>query len=222
MFDYSRVMVIVAHPDDGEPQVGGTIARFIHKGATVHHLIAVTPSVAKDASTLEGHKGERTREAIAAAKVLGVQHTVFLSFDEYSLAHTTPAVQTFDKYVLDFAPELIITHGEVDTQQDHVTVSKIAHTLARKNRIAVWEMGHSFPGGLKSDRPQPNLFVDITAYFAQKKQAVHCYKSQIERYGANWTGGITARDRYYGSMLGLEGENVMYAEAFVVAKMVWL
>lgn len=222
MFDYSRVMVIVAHPDDCEPQVGGTIARFIHKGATVQHLIAVTPSLAKDASPLQGHKGERTLEAIEAAKVLGVQHTVFLSFDEYALAHTSPTVQVFDKYVLDFAPQLIITHGEVDTQQDHVTVSKIAHTLARKNRIAVWEMGHSFPGGLLPNRPQPNLFVDITAYMGTKMRAVWAYKSQRERYGRNWTTGIMARDRYYGSMLGLEGEDVLYAEAFVVAKMVWL
>jgi N-acetylglucosamine malate deacetylase 1 len=222
MFDYSRVMVIVAHADDCEPQVGGTIARFIHKGSRVTHLIAVVPSLARDGTPIEGHKGQRTLEAIDAARVLGVHHTVFLAFDEYALAHTSPTVQTFDKYVLDFDPELIITHGEADTQQDHVTVSKIAHTLARKNRIAVWEMGHSFPGGLKTDRPQPNLFVDITAYQQQKMNAVWKYHSQTERYGSNWTGGIIARDRYYGSMLGLEGENVQYAEAFVVAKMVWL
>lgn len=222
MFDYSRVMVIVAHPDDCEPQVGGTIARFIHKGAVVHHLIAVVPSLTKDGDPIDGHKGERTLEAIEAAKVLGVHHTVFLAFDEYALAHTAPTVQTFDKYVLAFDPQLIITHGEVDTQQDHVTVSQIAHTLARKNRIAVWEMSHSFPGGMKPNRPQPNLFVDISAYRQQKMNAVWKYQSQIIRYGANWTGGIVARDRYYGSMLGLEGENVQYAEAFVVAKMVWL
>lgn len=222
MFDYSRVMVIVAHPDDCEPQVGGTIARFIHKGATVHHLIAVVPSLSKDGTPIEGHKGERTVEAINAAKVLGVHHTAFLAFDEYALAHTSPIVQLFDAYAQDFAPELIITHGEVDTQQDHVTVSHIAHTLARKNRIAVWEMSHSFPGGLKSSRSQPNMFVDITAYQQQKMRSVAQYHSQIERYGASWMGGIVARDRYYGSMLGLEGEDVLYAEAFVVAKMVWI
>ena len=195
MLDFSRVMVIVAHPDDCEPQVGGTIARFAHKGAFIHHLIAITPSVARDASTIEGHRGERTLEAIEAAKVLGVHHTVFLSFEEYALTHDMPTIQTFDQYVLDFDPQLIFTHGGIDTHQDHVTVSKIAHTLARKNRIALWEMGHSFPGGLLPNRPQPNLFVDITAYQEQKMRAVFKYRSQVERYGANWAGGIKARDR---------------------------
>lgn len=198
------------------------MARFIHKGAQIMTLIAVVPSLSVDGTPIEGHKGERTLEAINAAKVLGVHHTAFLAFDEYALAHTAPVVQLFDLYAQQFSPQLIITHGEVDTQQDHVTVSHIAHTLARKNRIAVWEMGHSFPGGLKSARAQPNMFVDITAYQQQKMRAVAEYHSQVERYGAGWVGGISARDRYYGSMLGLEGEDVLYAEAFVVAKMVWL
>lgn len=198
------------------------MARFVDRGSAVFSIIAVTPSLAKDGSPMFSHKRDRTFETIDAAKSLGVIHTVLLSVDEYSLAHDAKTVQAFDKYVFDFEPDLIITHGQADTQQDHVTVGKIAHTLARKNRIAIWEMSHSFPSGWRVDRPQPNLFVDITKYHDRKMMAVAAYESQIKRYGPNWMEGIEARDRYYGALLNQEGEaETRYAEAFVVAKMVW-
>lgn len=216
-----RVLTFVAHPDDLEPQAGGTIHRLYLDGANILAVTAVTPTLDRNGDQIPGHAKEREREAEEAGRILGIREQVFLRFDQYSLEHRPSHVQSLDEIALSFRPDLLITHGQADTQQDHVTCSKIAHTVGRKNRITIWEMNHSFPGGWVSSRPQPNLFVDITDVHQIKYRACRKYESQMDRY-PGWEEGIEARDRYYGWMLNQEGEaTTTHAEGFVVAKMFW-
>jgi LmbE family N-acetylglucosaminyl deacetylase len=222
-----RVLCLIAHPDDLEPQAGGTIARLTRAGSRVHVLHAITPELDSLGNQVSGHKDERERESMTACQVLGA--TVdFLQCDPDTFSLTQPLVQIFDSEVREFNPDLIITHHEVDTQQDHVVMAKIAQTVGRRNRIATWHLSHSFPGGYLPHRPQPNLFVDITSVQLQKLEAVGSYKSQRQRYEGNgllkdnWIDIIEARDRYYGGMLNQDGmTSTVYAEGFVVGKMVW-
>ena len=220
-----RVLCLVAHPDDLEPQAGGTIARLVSIGAEVEVLHAVTPEIDSSGNIIDGAFERRKEEAVAAGAVLGAKVT-FMDYDPNELVHSQENVQIFDEHASRFAPDLLITHHEVDTQQDHVVVAQIAQTVCRRNRVALWQLGHSFPGGYLPHRPQPNLFVDITSVQPIKMEAVSCYKSQVDRYNGifenNWMETIEARDRYYGGMLNQDGlTSTLYAEGFVVSKTIW-
>jgi LmbE family N-acetylglucosaminyl deacetylase len=221
-----RVLCLVAHPDDLEPQAGGTILRLTDAGSEVHVVHAVTPNLSPDGTPLPDHQSQRETEADQAGSILDIDSSLYLGYDPNDLHHTQSTVQVFDSIVYELAPDLIISHHEIDTQQDHVVMAKIAQTVCRRNHIALWQLSHSFPGGYLSHRPQPNLFVDITSVFDQKMVAVAAYQSQRDRYSGlfenNWLEIIEARDRYYGGMLNQDGlSTTRYAEGFVVSKMVW-
>lgn len=222
---FKRVLCLVAHPDDLEPQAGGTIIRLVEQGAEVQIAHAITPTIDRHGEFFE-HILEREDEGRAAGHGLGASRVWFMGLDPELFLHTQPNVQVFDKLTRDFEPDLIISHHEVDTQQDHVVMANIAQTVCRRNRINLWQITHSVPGGYLPHRPQPNLFVDITSVHERKMDAVRCYKSQVERYSGlfpdNWLEIIKARDRYYGGLLNLDGHSATrYAEGFVAAKMVW-
>lgn len=209
-----RVLCLVAHPDDLEPQAGGTIYRFTSAGSRVHVINAAIPDFP-----------DRDSEATNAATLIGA--TVD-NLKAPSLEYNTATISVFDHLTTEFAPDLIITHHDIDSHQDHITVAQVANTVARRNHITVWQLSHSFPSGYLAHRPQPNLFVDITSVHKRKMAAVSMYKSQIARYSGhglfpdNWLEVIEARDRYFGGMLNQDGHSATrYAEGFVVGKMVW-
>lgn len=221
----SRVLCLVAHPDDLEPQAGGTVTRLVNSGARVHILNAITPNINIHGQVIAGARRRRMEEGRMAATILGAS-VDFLDIDPNDLRHSQHTVQRFDNLTREFDPDLIISHHEVDTQQDHVNVAKIAQTIGRRNRITIWHLSHSFPGGYLAHRPQPNLFVDVTSVYSTKTQALLAYESQRDRYNGlieeNWIQIIEARDRYYGGMLNQDGlDSTVYAEGFVVGKMVW-
>ena len=220
-----KVLCFVAHPDDLEPQAGGTLIRLIDSGADAHIVHAVVPEIDRNGKVIKGAYEKRKKEAMKAAETLGAT-VEFMDFDPNELIHSQDNVQLFDEVASRVDPDLIITHHEVDTQQDHIAVANLAQTVCRRNRIALWQLTHSFPGGYLHNRPQPNLFVDITPVQEAKMVAVRQYKSQMKRYSGlfeqNWMEIIEARDRYYGGMLNQDGlASTRYAEGFVVGKMVW-
>ena len=221
-----RILCLVAHPDDLEPQAGGTIIRFVKAGSEVRIIHAITPDIDAQGGKIEGALDRRRNEARKASIALGTYSAQFLDYHPNDLRHTQATVQVFDNEVAYFDPDLIISHHEVDTQQDHIVMAKIAGTVCRRNRIALWLLSHSFPGGYLPQRPQPNMFVDITSVQEKKMAAISHYESQRKRYDGlqdgNWLEIIEARDRYYGGMLNQDGlSKTSYAEGFVVSKMIW-
>ena len=221
-----RILCLVAHPDDLEPQAGGTIIRFVEAGSEVHIIHAITPDIDRMGNQIADALNRRRSEARSASLALGATTTQFLDYQPNDFSHTQATVQVFDNEVAYFNPDLIISHHEVDTQQDHIVMAKIAETVCRRNRIALWQLSHSFPGGYLPQRPQPNMFVDITSIQEKKMTAISHYESQRKRYDGlldgNWLEIIEARDRYYGGMLNQDGlSKTSYAEGFVVSKMVW-
>ena len=95
-------------------------------------------------------------------------------------------------------------------------VGRIARTLARKNRMSLWELDQTMPGGIEPDAPSPNHFVDISEYAEHKSEAMDCYESQLRRY-PGWAKASDFRDQMYGWQVG-----TYKAEAFRIVKSVWL
>lgn len=192
----NRVAVLSAHPDDAETNAGGTIARLVAEGSQVKVYVSTVPS----------DWTERSRQSIDAVFSLGAD-VYFFHFDPYGFTADFATVQIVEQAIGEFDPDHIISHRVNDSHQDHRTCGLIARSLVRRNRIGLWEMDHSIPGGLIGAEA-PTYFVDISDYQRQKMQAVGIHTIQD-----GWHDTVIARDRYYGGMVGVD-----YAEGFTVVK----
>lgn len=210
------VLCIIAHPDDLEPQAGGTIARLSEtKDVVVVYLCAPQPNGS-------GVDLNREQEAILAGAQLRLTHVEFLRWPAEEVRADFDHISAVDEFCRMVAPTLVIGHGVEDSQQHHREAALIARTLVRRNRIDLWEMDHSMPAGLVDTKPRPNLFVDVTGVYARKMRAVEAYRS-LEAKHPGIRDGIIARDRYYGFMLNQDGDTaVQYAEGFISRRSVWL
>jgi LmbE family N-acetylglucosaminyl deacetylase len=77
---FSSAVVLFAHPDDAEFMCGGTVARWVNEGCTVHYVVITDGSAGSNepGMTRETIMPIREREQRAAADVLGVSSVTFL------------------------------------------------------------------------------------------------------------------------------------------------
>ncbi len=106
-----RVLVIVAHPDDIEFSVAGTIARWVRDGARARYVLCTSGQVGiKDpAVSLEEAAAIREAEQIAAARVVGVEEVVFLRHQDGLLENTIALRRELVREIRRFRPEVLIT-----------------------------------------------------------------------------------------------------------------
>src|SRR5438067_263933 len=71
---FERALAVFAHPDDAEFGYGGTVAKLAREGTEVHYACVTDGSAGSNEPgvTREEMRPIRTREQLAACKVLGV------------------------------------------------------------------------------------------------------------------------------------------------------
>jgi LmbE family N-acetylglucosaminyl deacetylase len=200
-----RIMFVGAHPDDIEPQAGGTIAKLTRKGHEV--LIVSAVNTGGDISD------KRRDESIKAAEILGakIKH---LGFDQIDFRFERKVVQAIDKVICDYKPDEIYTCWEYDSHQDHQVVTKSVLAASRKNYTNLFFYEPVIPGGITPHGFESNYFVDITETIEQKIMSVRAHDSQVLKYGDGWIDAIYGRARLCGFQI-----NVAYAESFKAVKL---
>lgn len=193
-----RAMVIMAHPDDPEFSVGGTLARWAAAGSHITYLILTDGSKGADdpAMTPERLVALRQEEQRAAAKVLGVKQVVFFDEPDGEL-HSSPELrQRVVAEIRRHRPEAIIAPdptgyffmGEYINHPDHRAAGEIALAAifpASGNRmyypqlLAAGLEPHPVREVWLSSTPEPNRWVDITPVFDAKLAAIRCHTSQV-------------------------------------------
>lgn len=211
-----NVTALVAHPDD-ELMCAGTLARFVAEGHRVRLVVGFFSDFGPGGEK-QGLGEERTAELELSAKVLGVDLVALLEPDEASFVWSQPWVQRFEQVVAEFPPDLLISHRAADPNTSHGHLGRLSRTLARKNRMDLWELDQALPGGLEPDPPAPNHLVDITEFVSQKAEAVSAYASQLLRY-PGMEEALESRDRMYGWMIDMSSR-ARFAEAFRIVKSV--
>ena len=199
-----RVLAFGAHPDDIEIGMGGTIARHASAGDRV--VMAVV--------TLPNNREVRTAEAGRAADVLGAE-LMLLDIPLDEMTHSRAIVKTFDKLVATVAPDVIYTHWNMDSHQDHNAVSLATITASRDNECAVLMYEQTIPGGIVPWAFRAQSYVDITPYMPMKMESIAMHKSQVRANGDLWIQGVKGRAMYRGYQV-----NVEFAESFEVVKSV--
>ena len=198
---YNKILAIGAHPDDIEPQSAGTLLKFIENGAQVSIAIATLTDTGAS-------KKVRSQEGHDAAKMLGAKYYE-LGISQKDFKHNRRTIQKIDLFFSKIKPDLVICVNGDDSHNDHQTLYKIVKSCNRKNEISLLKQNHTIPGGINLG--QPNVFFDISKYRDKKYEAIKAHKSQVEKFGAAWIETISARDKYLGSLFGVDAVEGFYS-----------
>ncbi|HCV00200.1 MAG TPA: PIG-L family deacetylase, partial [Dehalococcoidia bacterium] len=78
-----RAMVVVAHPDDAEFMVAGTVAKWAARGAEVTYVVITNGNKGSEDPDMTSTLLAEIREAEqrAAGDILGVKHFEFLGYE---------------------------------------------------------------------------------------------------------------------------------------------
>ena len=197
-----KVLAFGAHPDDLEIGMGGTIARYAARGHEVLMVVATVPN----------RKENRVREAEEAAAALGAD-LVVMDVDPDELVFSRQLVWRFDQFSNGYAPDVVYTHSNNDSHQDHAAVTNAVIATTRKNDCSVYMYEQTIPGGIAPNPFHGQYYVDVSDCIAQKLRLDHGPPDALDTYGPWWLEGIKGRAMYHGFKI-----NVKYAEVFEVIK----
>lgn len=221
------ILAFGAHPDDVELGCAGTLLAHISKGKSAG-IIDLTQGELSTRGTVE----IRNKEALSAAKILGINVRENLKFEDGFFSndkhHQIEVIKTLRKY----RPEIVITNAPYDRHPDHGRASALVSDAC-------------FLAGLKQihtklntenqqpHRPRfvmhyiqyrnikPDFIVDISDYFDRKMESIKAHKSQFYDPESNepetvisapdFLEAVVARARVLGKQIGIR-----YGEGFTV------
>lgn len=114
----SKILVVMAHPDDAELFAGGTISRLINVGKKVRVVKLTTGN--------KGSRGEkisstdlgnlREKEDREAMKILGIkdEDNIYLGIEDGEVINSPEIIGKIAQQIRLFQPDLIITHNPED------------------------------------------------------------------------------------------------------------
>lgn len=190
-------LAIVAHPDDVEFNVGGTVARWIDEGWRVVYVIVTRGDKGSDdpAVTSAQLAEFRAEEQRTAAAFLGAAGVEFLGYEDGALEPTLAVRRDIARQIRRHRPRrLIVTDpGEIFSDRyiqhpDHIATAQaaLAATYPARDRLTMPELlaeglePHGVAEVYVQTSREPSLFVDITPVMERKRQALRLHASQIE------------------------------------------
>jgi bacillithiol biosynthesis deacetylase BshB1 len=215
-------LCVAPHPDDAEIFCGGSLIRLQQLG----HSTAVVDLTRGERGT-HGTPELRAREAEAAAQVMGLSFRENLALPDAAVdARDDGQVSRVVEMLRRRRPELLLIPWIEDRHPDHAEAGRLlqrAVFLAGLKNYGTPTPSERFvPGQVLHyqlrHRFVPSFIFDTSAASARKAEAVACYASQFHRPATDPVtligspgayAAIEARDRYFGSMIG-----VSHGEAF--------
>lgn len=214
------VIAFGAHPDDLEAVMGGTTVKLVRKGLSVLFVDLCQGEPARHAA-----RGERHKQAVKAAEILGVERKT-LTLQDRLISDSTDARLEVARLLREHRPRMVFTTAGSGVHPDHKAITEIVTHGVFYARLPKWD---EVPGGEQLRDTQPfeiqrlffghcrmepawNRFdfaVDVTDVYERKIAALGAYESVFSGDQATLLDKYKAEDRYIGSLVGVE-----YAEAF--------
>jgi 4-oxalomesaconate hydratase len=230
MIENTNLLVVSAHAADFVWRGGGTIAKYIKHGANVH-LIILSYGVRGESNDLwkiegqskEGVKRARQKEVEEAASILGVTQMEQWDFDDYHMDIDNERMDRLVRKIRELRPDYILSHAKGDAfNPDHELVSESvfkASVLANSKGVQLDGLKNTTQQRLFGFEPHqteisgftPDVIIDITETYEQKKAAMNCFQAQkhlIEYYDAR----AMMRGNHARRVSG--NQEYRYAEAF--------
>ncbi|MDD4050661.1 MAG: bacillithiol biosynthesis deacetylase BshB1 [candidate division Zixibacteria bacterium] len=177
-----EVLAVAAHPDDAEITCGGTLIRLVDKGRKV----GVLDLTAGEMGTL-GSAEERLREADDAANIMGLTIRENLHLKDSVLEDAVENKRMIAAVIRKYKPQTVILPlKDKQRHPDHRMASILGYGacflagLAKADIEGDPHRPHSIIYASSFVDMTPSFYVDISAQFDRKKQAVAAYRSQFD------------------------------------------
>lgn len=218
-------MVVVAHPDDAEFMVAGTVSKWAREGAEITYVIVTKGDKGSEDPTMTPERLTEVREAEqrAAGAVLGVRNFEFMGYPDGYLQASLDLRRDIARLIRKYRPEVVmcfdptnrffgdfyVNHPDhrasgdacVDavfpSARDRLTFPELLVNGYEPHKVAQLWLGHPV---------QANVWVDITDTMDLKRAALGAHPSQ---FGLDILGFTDEMSR--GAALGQDFE---FAETF--------
>ncbi|KJS32470.1 MAG: hypothetical protein VR64_06560 [Desulfatitalea sp. BRH_c12] len=223
------ILVIIAHPDDAEFGVAGSVAHWIGGGLSVAYVVCTSgeKGTSDRSLTPEALIRIREQEQRAAADLLGVRTVEFLRYADQGLEDTPAFRKHIVQVIRTYRPHTVVTtdpYRRYVWHRDHRMIGQVvldaAFPFARDHAAYpdLLEKGlepHKVKELLFFGAEEINFYMDISDTFAQKVAALKCHVSQMRELNVqDLDGWLRLRYKNLAAQSGYE-----LAEAFHQVKM---
>jgi LmbE family N-acetylglucosaminyl deacetylase len=181
-------LVITAHPDDAEVQMGGTIAKLTSSG---RHGLIVDLCDGEPADYTP--PGVRREQAMRAATILGTDRLILNQQDRF-INDNLPTRLTLASLIREHRPGMVFVITDACVHPDHAAMAPLVTAAVFYARLRNWDR---VPGGESLASTDPWIVnrvffphckmepawgsfafaVDVSGTYARKKQALAEYRS---------------------------------------------
>lgn len=212
------VLVVAAHADDEVLGCGGTIARHVDEGDSVH-VVFMADGVKSRRMDGSDELKRRNQARDEALKILGVSECSALDFPDNRMDSMPllDVVQALEPIIKQVQPARVYTHHHGDLNVDHRLTHQAVMTACRPvpgssvREILTFEVMSSTDWATPGLAPfVPNAFVDISDYLLKKLEALAAYDMEMRPVPhSRSVAHFEALARHRGNCVGIE-----VAEAF--------
>ncbi len=179
------ILAIGVHPDDVELSCSGTIAKHIALGKTVGILDLTLGELGT-----RGNAEIRTKEANAAAKILGVAFRTQLKFKDGFFENNEAHIKQIIEVIRKHQPEIILCNAVSDRHPDHGRAAKLAseacfysglikiETNVDGKKQEVWRPKAVYHY-IQDHYIHPDFVIDISNFMEVKHRSIMAYSSQF-------------------------------------------
>jgi N-acetylglucosamine malate deacetylase 1 len=214
-------LVISAHPDDAEVQMGGTIVKLVRK-----ELRGVLLDMCDGEPSDFDPPGARREQATRAADILGVER-ILLGFHDRFIQDTPEQRLAVARVIRELRPRIVFSTTAACVHPDHAAMDPLSRAAVFYARLKHWDR---VPGGEALEGTEPweveRLFfphcklepvwgdfafaVDVSEEYETKRKAIAEYRSIFKvDEGDRLLELYEAEDVHMGRLIG-----VAYAETF--------
>jgi len=201
-----RAIAIVAHPDDIEFQIAGTLLLLREAGWETHYWNLSSGNCGSLEMPPEQTAKARRKEAQAAARLLGATWHPPIAND-LEILYDVRTLRKVASLIRKVRPAIVLTHSPQDYMEDHMNTCRLAvtgafahgmpnfkvtpHREPYYDEVTVYHcMPHGLVDGLRR-RIVPGAFVNTTRVHERKLAALAAHRSQ-----QNWLGSSQKMNSY--------------------------
>ena len=190
-----RALVVVAHPDDIDFGMAGTIATLTRAGAEVSYCLVTSGEAGPpDDADRDELRARREAEQRSAASVVGVPDVRFLGYPDGRVESTLALRRDISRVIRDVRPDLVIAQGSdrdwdrmYYSHPDHLAVGEATVSAVYPDSRNHWSHIELLDEGFEPHAVarmwlhglEPNLFIDITDVIDLKVRALLSHESQV-------------------------------------------
>lgn len=196
-----RALVIVAHPDDADFGVAGTVARWVRQGTTARLVCCTSGDAGADDARTDPLELARRREdeQRAAARVVGYELVDFLHRPDGALENDLALREQLVRIIRQFKPDAVLSMDPTVIIHERGYVQHVDHRMAglaavdavypaSRNAMAfpnlVIDEGlepHTVSGLYLFFTDRPNAWVDVSDTIDTKIAALREHVSQLRK-----------------------------------------